>query len=397
MVKAEAPACPYDGSPRYPFDKGESTAELNPIYFELGPGVWPIWMDLADRPAFLVNGHALLKHVFETPDLFHQPVQPIPGVVPLQGSLLAMQGEDHLRVRRPATRQFTRGAVNTRRERLAGQVAAKLDGLAGQERVDLVADFAIPLTLEVLGETLGVPEEALPLFIGWGDRFLNFADPADARAAVMEMCGYIGGQLVEREQNGTRGDMLSAYIEGRGKEVTRQEAVMVGANVIAGGWETTTTMITAMVYYLLTHPEQWRRLIDEPALIPGAVQELLRTRPASGDDGPPRIAARDTELGGVQIPAGSILILGKYGASADPDVFPAPRDVDFERANADDHFAFGAGPHICLGKWLAVAVLEEVLAALTTRHPDLRLTGDPLQWRKRSGARRPERLWVHLS
>ncbi|GAB2832279.1 cytochrome P450 [Actinocorallia aurea] len=392
--------CPYDGSPRYPFDGGEPTEYLNEVYFDLGPGVWPIWMNLADRPAFLVNGHALLVEVLTRPDDFLQPVQPIPGVVPLQGTMLAMHGKEHLRVRRPAARQFGRAEVERRRARVRELVDARLAAFAGRERFDLVADFATPLTLQVLGESLGVPKEDLPLFVGWGDRFLNFSDPLDARAAVQEMCAHIGGLLDKRRGDEPRDDVLSAYAGAQGGDVTTAEAVMVGANIISGGWETTTTALTAMVLHVLTHGPvpgrtHWEALREDPALIPGAVQELLRTRPASGDDGPPRIAARDLVLDGVEIPEGSVLVLGKYGASSDPGVFPEPRTVDFARPNARDHLAFGAGPHICLGKWLAIVVLEESLSALLARFPDLRLTGDPLTWRKRSGARRPEQLWLH--
>ncbi|MDX6740728.1 cytochrome P450 [Actinocorallia sp. A-T 12471] len=400
MTETGSLTCPYNGTPRYPFDGGEPTQYLNEVYFELGPGVWPIWLELAQRPAFLVNGHALLVEVFTRADDFLQPVDPIPGVVPLQGTLLAMHGREHLRVRRPAARPFGRAEVERRRGRVRDLVEARLDGFAGRESFDLVADLATPLTLQVLGEILGVPEADLPLFVGWGDRFLNFSDPLDARAAVQEMCAHIGGLLQARKADPSSDDILSAYAGEQGKDVSTPEAVMVGANIVSGGWETTTTALTSMVLHLLTHGPvpggtHWDALVADPSLIPGAVQELLRTRPASGDDGPPRIAARDLVLDGVEIPAGSILILGKYGASSDPGVFPEPRTVDFTRENARDHLAFGAGPHICLGKWLAIVILEEALAALLARYPGLRLTGEPIEWRKRSGARRPEQLWLH--
>ncbi|ROO86617.1 cytochrome P450 [Actinocorallia herbida] len=399
MTEAASLTCPYNGTPRYPFDGGEPTAYLNEVYFALGPGVWPIWLDLADRPAFLVNGHALLTEVFTRSEDFLQPVDPMPGVVPIQGTMLAMTGKDHLRVRRPSARPFGRAEVERRRARVRGFVDERLAAFEGRERFDLVAEYATPLTLQVLGEIIGVPEEDLPLFVSWGDRFLNFSDPLDARAAVQEMCAHIGSLLEQRRGGASRDDILSAYAGGQGADVTTAEAVMVGANIVSGGWETTTTAITSIVLHLLTHgpvPGRtfWDALREDPSLIPNAVQELLRTRPASGDDGPPRIAARDLELGGVAIPAGSVLILGKYGASSDPGVFPDPRTVDLTRPNARDHLAFGAGPHICPGKWLAIVILEETIAALVARFPSLRPTGDPLAWRKRSGARRPEQLWL---
>ncbi|GAB2855181.1 cytochrome P450 [Actinocorallia aurea] len=391
-------ACPFsrDTVPVYPFDSGKPGPFLNPIYGKLGPGVHPIWLGPSDRPAYLVNGHALLKHVMESHEDFGQLREPLPGVVPIEGTLLALEGERHKRVRRPAAPSFTPKAVDARRARIREQVVAHLERVAALGRpVDMVADFGARLTLEVLGDTIGVPADDLPQFLGWGDRFLDLTDPADARAAVGEMAAYVG-RLFQQRQTDPGTDVLSAYVGGRGSEVSQADAVMMGVAVIVGGWETTTTIMTSSLYWLLTFPQRWRELVDDTGLIPGALQELLRTRPASADDGPPRVARHAVVLDGVEIPAGSIIVGAKSGASADPGVFPDPEKVDFRRPNASDHLAFGAGPHICLGKPLAVAVLEITLEELAIRYPNARLTGEPVEWRQGSGARRPLRLPVIL-
>ncbi|WP_157963944.1 cytochrome P450 [Actinocorallia populi] len=385
-------------SPSYPFDQGKSGEDLHPLYGALGPGVHRVRMVQAGLDAFMVTDYALLRQVFEDEATFRPLEENIPGIPPVQGTLLGMWGSDHRRVRRPAVASFTAHAVRERLPGIGAQVAGRLEALAARGRpVDLVSEFAFPLTLAVLGETLGVPEDDRHLFADWGDRYVDLTDLGEAERAAREMCAYIAEALERRRAAGPASDLLSRYVHTEhGLRVSGEEAAMVGMAVIVAGWESTAGLITSMVHYLLTHLDQWERLVADPALADNAVHELLRTRAAGSDDGPARRTTRDVVLGGVEIPAGTIVLVAKDAANRDAARFPDPDAVDLARPDADENLSFGAGPHVCLGRNLGVAVLRCVLSELAARHPGARLTGEPVTWQEGSGVRRPERLMVTL-
>lgn len=382
----------------YPFDHGRPGADLHPLYRELGPGVHRVYLPRADRDAFMVTDYALLKQVFENEADFRPLEENLPGFPPTQGTLLGMWGADHRRVRRPAVTAFTARAVRERLPDIRAQVVGRLAALAAQGRpVDVLAEFALPLTLTLLGETLGVPEEDRHLFADWGDRFLDLTDLRKAEQAVREMCAYIAESLERRSVSGPAPDLLSGYVHGeKGRSVSREEATLACMAVITAGWETTAGLIASMLHHLLTRPERWARLVADPETVGGAVHELLRVCPSGSDDGPGRRAVRDVVLGGVRVPAGSIVLMAKDAANRDPAKFPDPETVDFARPDADENLAFGGGPHVCLGKHLGIAILQTVLTELAVSYPGVRLAGGPVSWQRGSSIRRPERLLVVL-
>ncbi len=384
--------------PLYPFDQGKAGAELHPLYGRLGAGVHRVRLARAGVEAFVVTDYALLRQVFEDEATFPPVAENLPGMPLVQGTLLGMWGADHRRVRRPAAGAFTARAVRERLPGIRAQVVERLAELAARGRpVDLVAEFALPLALTVLGEVLGVPEEDRHLFVGWGDRFLDLADPREGERAVGEMCAYLAEALERRKAEGPAADLLSRYAHTEhGRRVSDREAVMAGMASIVAGWETTAGLIASMCHHLLTHLDQWERLVADPALADTAVHELLRTRPSGTDDGPARRTTRDVVLGGVLLPAGSIVLAAKDAANLDAARFPDPGTVDLARHDADENLAFGAGPHVCLGKHLGIAILHTVLTELAARHPGVRLTGEPVVWREDTGVRRPDRLLVTL-
>ncbi|GAA0965702.1 cytochrome P450 [Actinocorallia libanotica] len=383
----------------YPFDQGKAGADLHPLYDLLGPGVHRVHLAQADVEAFMVTDYALLRKVLEDEATFRLVDENLPGLPLIQGTLLGMSGADHRRVRCPAVAAFTVRAVRERLPGIRAEVAGRLADLAARGRpVDLVGEFALPLALTVLGETLGVPEEDRHLFAGWGDRFLDLADPRQGELAVAEMCAYLAEAMERRRGTEPGPDVLSRYAHTEhGRRVNDREAVMAAMAVIVAGWETTAGLIGSMCHYLLTHLDQWERLVADPGLADTAVHELLRTRPVGSDDGLARRTTRDTVLGGVAMPAGSLVLAARDAGNLDAARFPDPRTVDLGRPDADGNLAFGAGPHVCLGKHLAIAILHTVLVELAAGHPGVRLTGEPVTWLEAASIRRPERLAVTLA
>ncbi len=141
-----------------------------------------------------------------------------------------------------------------------------------------------------------------------------------------------------------------------------------------GGIDTTEGMIANAALHLLGHPDQLRLVLDDPDLLPAAVEESLRLEPAASVVD--RYATRDVALGGAEIRAGDLVRVSIAGANRDPAVFPDPDRFDVRRHNADDHLAFAHGPHFCFGSHLARLETRTALAALLDRLPGLRLDPD---------------------
>jgi cytochrome P450 len=163
--------------------------------------------------------------------------------------------------------------------------------------------------------------------------------------------------------------------------------------LLNAGHETTTNLIGNGTYALLRHPDQWKRLRDDPSLIPPAVEELLRY------DSPvqftSRILTADLELGGKALRAGQMVLLLLAAANRDPEQFPDPDKLDVGRPN-NKHVAFGLGSHFCLGAPLARLEGRLVFEALLRRAPDLRLGGPAPRYRQNFNLRGLESLHVSL-
>jgi cytochrome P450 len=178
---------------------------------------------------------------------------------------------------------------------------------------------------------------------------------------------------------------------GGGGRLTTAEVVANAAILMFGGIDTTEGMIANAVMHLLSHPGQLRLVLDDPGLLPAAIEESLRLEPsASVVD---RYATRDTGLGGAAVKAGDLVRVSIAGANRDPAAFPDPDRFDVRRANAGEHLAFAHGPHFCFGAHLARLEARTAIAALLEL-PGLRL--DPSDEPRAHGLvfRKPPRLPV---
>ncbi len=289
---------------------------------------------------------------------------------------------EHTRLREIISRSFTPRVVAALREPVSALVDEMLDELAGEEKADLIARFAYPLPATVIALLLGAPAEDRHLFEQWSYDIVSFVGTGSPdlelarreEASLARFRSYLD-ELIERRRRDPRDDLLSLLISRSddGAGLTHDELVSTCITLLFAGHETTANLIGNLMLALLRHPDQWRRLAEEPELARTAVEEALRY------DSPVqrvrRVARRDFELGGRRIRQGE-LVMGFLGAAnRDPAVFDDPDRFDVTR-KANNHTAFGGGVHFCLGA--ALSRLEGPLAvnALVQRFPWMRLPDD---------------------
>ncbi|MFC5065940.1 cytochrome P450 [Actinomycetospora atypica] len=307
-------------------------------------------------------------------------------------SMLAVDPPDHTRYRRLVTRAFTARRVAALRGRTEEIAADLLDDLARDTGpTDLVPRYASLLPVTVISEMLGIPTSMREQFLVWGDgaaASLDLGLPRQRWETVTSCVAALHGWMTDhlRRLRAEPGDDLlsglAAMVDEDGSQLTERELVATALLVLGAGFETTVNLIGNGTRLLLEHPEQRDRLAAEPDLWPNAVDEVLRVEPPVTRTA--RRARRDTEVAGVAVPEGSLVVTVLAGANRDPRVFSDPARFDVARANARDHVAFSSGIHFCLGAALARMEGEVALRALFERFPGLASAGAP--------TRRPTRI-----
>ncbi|MET9920887.1 cytochrome P450 [Streptomyces sp. NPDC006435] len=298
-------------------------------------------------------------------------------------SMLSMDPPDHTRLRRRVANAFATRRLKTLRPRVEEIVNGLLDTMvAAGGHADLTQALTWPLPITVICEMLGVPKADHDRFTEWVDGLLMLSDPEQSAAAREQLCGYLA-DLIARRRTARTEDLLGELVAGEEEEPLGEgELVGLGVSLLSAGQEATANQIGNFVYTLLTRPGLWRRLVDDPVLIPGAVEELSRFIPISATAGFTRIATEDVELGGQIIRAGDAVVAELGMANRDPEVFERPEEIDFGRERVP-HVTFGFGIHHCLGAQLARMELNVVLEVLVRRLPGLHLAveSDQLAWR----------------
>ena len=313
----------------------------------------------------------------------------------LPRSMLMRDPPDHTRLRTLVNKAFTPRVVEGMRSHIQSIVDRLLDRVQGTRTMDVIADLAYPLPVTVICEMLGVPLEDHEAIRGWSsdiarslDAIGLLADPdvvkrgGDARRALGE---YFRRLLPERRRN-PQADLLSLLIaaEEQGDRLNEGELLAMCMLLFIAGHETTVNLIGNGLLALLDHPDQLEKLRDAPALIPVAVEELLRY------DSPVQRTARitnaDVEIQGRQIPTGSMVVAAIGAANRDPSHFVDPDRLDIARAD-NRHVAFGFGIHFCIGAPLARVEGQIALATLLRRMPTITLQTTTPDWRESSTLR----------
>jgi cytochrome P450 len=302
-----------------------------------------------------------------------------------------MDPPDHTRVRRLASVAFTPAQIRAMTPWIEGMTAELLDDVAARgPGADFMSLFAWKLPLQVIAGLLGVANESIPTFKAWIDQMTGVDSALELRMEAYEsMRQYVRGLIAERRETSTD-DLLCRLVEARDNDdrLSEDELVNLSMTLFLGGFETTAAQLGSSVWTLMAHRDLWQALLDDPDVMPAALEELWRWIP-SFRHGQPMIrwANEDVELsGGVVIPRGEAVLPEHQVANRDEAVFPRGAELDFHRKRPELHLSLSWGPHRCMGAHLANLEVEVTLQTLLERFPTLDLTVAPeeIKWSRQT-------------
>jgi len=350
--------------------------EEHPVYFNDRYGFYAlsrfedVWNGYHDTATFS-STHGVV------PESLHEPIG-LPMVI-------FMDPPEHDWMRKLVSRAFTPRRVSDLEEHVAGLVDGYLDQFVGASWFDYVEQFGALLPPMVIGHMLGVPESERDQVRHWFDDILHHEDgnplpSAKAQAAMKSMHDYTAAMVTERRRH-PRDDMITVLLEGeiedgqgRMRRLSEFELVAFVLLLAGAGVETVARLLSWAAVVLAEYPDERALLVDDPSLIPSAVEELLRYEAPSPVNG--RWTLRPYAAHGVEIPAGSKVLLLNGSANRDRREFDDPDRFDVRRT-IKRHISFGYGAHFCLGAALARMEARIALEGTLSRFPRWRV--DPAE------------------
>jgi cytochrome P450 len=370
---------PYDLADPYPFYAW--AREQAPVFLSEETGY------------YVVARHADVKAVFEDWRTFSSenaqaPMRPLceegrrimrDGGFTAYSGLSARVPPEHTRLRAIVQGCFGPRRFKAIEPQIREIVNAQIDSFIDRGHADLFRDFAYDVPALVLFELVGVPPADVAKVKGWAvsRALLTWGDLTDEEQLpharnMVEYWAYCRALVAARHDNPTDdlpGDLVRLQAEGA--EISDEEIAGILYSILFAGHETTTTLIANGVDSLLSFRKNWEALVADPSKIPAAVDECLRFSPAIVAWR--RKALKDTEIGGIAVPAGANILLLLGSANRDERVMNDPSVFDITRADARQHLSFGYGIHACVGQQLSKLETTIALTELTRRIPGLRL------------------------
>lgn len=311
------------------------------------------------------------------------PVQPDTAWM-AKGNVVGMDPPMHRRLRSLVSKAFTPRLVAGLEPRITELATELLDAVAGRDRFDLVEAVTHPLPVFVIAELLGIPVTDRPLFEKWALAFIaangggESALPTEEHVLAFtqtarEMRAYML-EHVEQRRTAPRDDLISQLVTARTEDGQLDDDEIIGfaGTLLMAGHITTTAVLGSTVLCLDENPGALAAVRRDRSLVPAAVEEAVRLRPAFSRL--VRMTTRESELGGEKIPAGQVLTLWTVSANRDPERFDAPDSFDLHR-DQGRHLGFGQGLHFCMGAPLARLEARIVLDLLLDRFPRLTVAG----------------------
>ena len=307
--------------------------------------------------------------------------------------LIFMDPPEHTRLRKLLNKGFSAAAVEGLRPRAEAIVEQMLAGLKTGSEVELMREFANPMPVRIISELLGVPQalhgtfvnasRAIAVFRGSPNRTVEEARAA--QNALVELTEFFRKTVAERRRNkGTDLISLLIDIEEEGEVLTEEELYAQCIALLFAGHETTRNLIGNGMYTLLQNPQQTAELREKPELIRSAIEELLRYE--SPVQFTARVLKEDIEICGQPIRKGWTVQCMLGAANRDPKQFKEPNQLDLKRLN-NQHLAFSAGLHFCIGAQLARLEGQIALLNLVQRFPQMKLVGPRPEWASTFGFR----------
>ncbi len=328
---------------------------------------------------YMVTRHDLVLQILRDPQtyssLFGNTSMPLPAEArdrmvevieegyPRVSTMLTADMPEHTRYRRLVSKAFTPKVVAELEPEIRAITTRLIDSWIDDGRIEFVSQFGVPLPVEVIARALNVPDDRLADFKRWSDDSIagigtniGLEERLAAERGVNEFQHYFAAEL-EKRRHDPQDDLLTGLVNARvddddeeiedKRPLDMPEMLSIVQQLLVAGNETTTKLLTEMVRLLAEHPDQWEAVRADPERAPKVVEEALRL--STPTQGMWRIATRDHELGGVEIPKGARLVIVFASANRDGELYDDSDGFDPDRDNLRHHLAFGKGIHFCLG------------------------------------------------
>ena len=316
--------------------------------------------------------------------------------------LIFMDPPEHTRLRKLLNKGFSPAAIEGLRPQVEDIVNRMLEPLKPGSEVELMREFANPMPVRIILEMLGIPQDMNHTFVEWSRAIALFRGSPDrtvdqaraAQDALIQLTDYFRKTVAERRRN-KGNDLISLLIdiEEDGEALTEEELYAQCIALLFAGHETTRNLIGNGMYTLLQHPEETAELQENPGMIRSAVEELLRYE--SPVQFTARVLKEEIEICGQRIPKRWSILCMLGAANRDPKQFKEPNQLNLKRLN-NQHLAFSAGPHFCIGSQLARLEGQIAIQNLVQRFPKMKLTGPRPEWAPTFGFRGLKSLSVIL-
>ncbi|MCZ6781968.1 MAG: cytochrome P450 [Proteobacteria bacterium] len=300
--------------------------------------------------------------------------------------MLMMDPPQHGKFRRIVQRSFTPRFVSQQEGHIRDLAKKIVDAVAPQGKAEFVTEVAAELPLQVICEMMAVPFEARKEIFDISNRMIGFDDPElapkDREEAMQASMGMFGHAMkvaaVYRDQPADNLSSKLLHDEVDGEKLSEMEYCAFFLLLCVAGNETTRTVTTNGMRLLIEHPDQLELLVEDPSLIPSAVEEILRYEPAVHHFR--RTVMQDTEVGGVKMRKDDKLVMWYPSVNRDEEVFEDPDRFDVRRS-PNEHLAFGIGEHYCIGANLARLELNIIFEEIVSRLRDPVLAAPPRRLR----------------